>query len=131
MSALGALCMTLLGRERDRLCHVLVNPPFDNSLLSPPFYFPDPAVDSYALADDGTHAPEEACIRLCEVPFVRTRYLFSSEQNRLPGTFSRLVVSANETVSRSVPVAISLDPPKCALILEERTVPLWRVARQR
>ncbi len=32
MGALLTSCMTLLGREQDRLCHVLVAPPFDQPL---------------------------------------------------------------------------------------------------
>ena len=42
---LGALlyaCMSLLGRESDRLTHVLVNEPFDSFGLSPRFFFPKP-----------------------------------------------------------------------------------------
>ncbi len=40
MGALLYACASLVGREHDRLTHVLVNEPFDDPRLKPRFYFP-------------------------------------------------------------------------------------------
>ncbi len=124
MSALGALCMTLLGRDRDRLCHVLVDPPFDSPDLSPRFYFPDPRVRCHALPDGTAFAPARARTRLCDVPFVRMRHLFRSELHHLPGTFTRLVAEANRVVADTVPLSVIFEPAHCRITVRTRSVPL-------
>ena len=124
MSALGALCMTLLGRECDSLCHVLVDPPFDNPTLRPKFYYPDPDVGHHVLPDGTRVSSTSAHIRLCSIPFVRTRNLFLSERNRLPGTFTRLVADANRAVEETAPLAISLDPNECTLAVGSQKLSL-------
>jgi CRISPR-associated protein (TIGR02584 family) len=48
MGALLYACLSLIGREDDRLTHVLVNEPFDDPRLQPRFYFP---------TDDAHRAP--------------------------------------------------------------------------
>ena len=73
MSALMLSCMSLLGREQDRICHVLVNDPFDKP-LDPPFFFPD-NLKHYYLDKDGARGGEsvsgdEAQVQLSDVPFV-------------------------------------------------------------
>ncbi len=102
MSALGALCMSLLGRHDDRLCHILVNPPFDDPMLNPVFYFPQPGrihTDRNGnVYDSGT-----AELTLSDLPFVQCRYLLANELGRLPGDYVRMVELANRTVTRLKP----------------------------
>ena len=71
MSALMLACMTLLGRDQDRVCHVLVNPPYDSFDLVPRFYFPGLA-ESHCLGVENYPA-DAAQISLADVPFVRFR----------------------------------------------------------
>jgi CRISPR-associated protein (TIGR02584 family) len=87
MGALLHAAVTLLGRETDRLTHVLVSSPYE-SLRG--FFFPGqpggPVVDREGLA----HDPANAVISLADVPFVPMRNRFA-EISTLPGSFSGLV----------------------------------------
>lgn len=105
MSALGALAMSMLGRPGDALCHVLINSPYDNPQLSPPFLFPEGYVRR--LPDGGEHADGDAAICLHEIPFVRCREIFRREYGRLPGTFAETVALGN---ARLEPPSLRLDP---------------------
>jgi CRISPR-associated protein (TIGR02584 family) len=78
MGALLYACVSLIGREDDRLTHVLVNEPFDDPRHQPRFYFP-------------TSRDRAARIELADVPFVPLRNLFPRELGRLPGHFTNLV----------------------------------------
>ncbi len=98
MSVLGALAMTMLARDQDRLCHVLVSPPFDSPQLFPKFYFPDPGIRKYALPDGRIFKPGSASLTLCEIPFARLRNLFQKQHLRLPGTYSDTVKLANNVI---------------------------------
>ena len=99
MSALGALCMSLLGREHDRLCHILVNPPFDDPRLAPKFYWP-PAVDiTYQLPDGSAGKSAAAQLSFCEIPFVCLRNLFKEKLSRLPGSYNDTVALANNAIA--------------------------------
>jgi len=69
-------CMTLVGREDDRLTHVLVNEPFDDARLSPRFYFPEQPSAELTTPDNKTVRAPEAHIDLADVPFVPLRNLF-------------------------------------------------------
>jgi len=64
MSAIASMAMSLLGREQDILCHVLVNPPFDSPALSPKFYFPD-KTRTYLSPDGEKYSAANARITLC------------------------------------------------------------------
>lgn len=97
MSALGALCMSLLGRRRDRLCHILVNAPFDDPSLTPGFYFPEPG-RVHVDRDGAAHDSGCAVLTLSFLPFVQCRYLIEKELQRLPGDYVRMVNQANENV---------------------------------
>lgn len=103
MSALGALCMTLLGRNGDRLCHILVNPPFDDPRLSPKFYYPVRKIKQYVLPDGSCHSADNARLILCDLPFIRARNLFNDKFMRLPGTFTATVAQANQSLTHVYP----------------------------
>ena len=110
---LGALlyaCMSLLGRETDRLTHVLVNEPFDSSGLSPRFYFPEQPVQRLASPDGKTVIAKQARIDLGDIPFVPLRNLFERDLIKKPCSFTELVDrcrrKVNEAVSRNVNVTL-------------------------
>jgi CRISPR-associated protein (TIGR02584 family) len=97
MGALLYAALSLIGRETDRLTHVLVNEPFDDPRRQPRFYFPTPT--------DRT-----AKIELADVPFVPLRQLFPRELGRLPGRFTHLVQQYRKTVGQLVaPPRVELD----------------------
>lgn len=91
MGALLYACMTLIGRQTDRLTHVLVNEPFEDSRLKPKFFFPGQPSTKLTTVDRQTVDIGEARIDLCNVLFVPLRNLFSEELGRMPGSFSGIV----------------------------------------
>lgn len=112
MSALGALAMTLLGREQDRLCHVLVSPPFDSPMLSPKFLYPVPG--QVHRLDGNRHPSRQARITLHDIPFPRARDIFQREYRRLPGSFTDTVDLANRALAETQgPPSMRLDPGHC------------------
>lgn len=100
MTALGALAISLLGRRRDMLCHVLVNAPFDRTDLQPKFYYPKPG--KYTLASGATVEGSDAIISLSKIPFVRCRYLFNDRLNQLPGNFMDSVERVNGKIAETL-----------------------------
>jgi CRISPR-associated protein (TIGR02584 family) len=95
MGALLYAAMTLLGRETDRLTHVLVNEPFEDARLQPRFYFPPERPVVHRLPGAAEVEPREfpsanARIELADVPFVPLRNRFT-ELAELPGSFHALI----------------------------------------
>jgi CRISPR-associated protein (TIGR02584 family) len=85
-------CMTLIGRETDRLTHVLVHEPFDDPRLNPRFYFPGQPAATLKTPDGKTTVrAADARVDLADIPFVPLRNLFAKELSRMPGNFSALV----------------------------------------
>ena len=87
MGALLHAAITLLGRETDRLTHVLVNPPYDTL---PGFFFPGQPGGPLISREGKAHDPASAILSLADVPFVPMRNRFA-EISTLPGSFSGLV----------------------------------------
>jgi len=124
MSSIGAMAMSLLGRENDKLCHVLVNEPFDSPALVPKFYFPVPDIIHKAL-DGNEYKSTDAQITLCYLPFVQVRYLFQDEFNRLPGGFNSTVELANERISgRITPPDITVIPERMEVFINNKLLRL-------
>jgi CRISPR-associated protein (TIGR02584 family) len=97
MSALLYACMTLVGRETDRLTHVLVNEPFETLR---DFWFPAqpggplptrPVQPARSVGPAPCIYPATAIVDLADVPFVPLRNLFQRELGGKPGSFLRLV----------------------------------------
>jgi CRISPR-associated protein (TIGR02584 family) len=84
MGALLYACMSLIGREGDRLTHVLVNGPYENPKLLPRFYFPGCGP---SLKDAGGIKP---VVELADMPFVPLRNRFMDLRN-MPGSFGAMV----------------------------------------
>jgi CRISPR-associated protein (TIGR02584 family) len=103
--SLGALlyaCMSLVGRETDRLTHVLVTEPYDDPHLSPRFFFPTQPIQTLATGDGKqTVAAKDARIDLADIPFVPLRNLFESEKIRKPCSFMELVGRCKEEVGKA------------------------------
>lgn len=127
MGALLYAAMTLVGRETDRLTHVLVNAPFDQR-LDPPFLFPPAKVTRHLLRDrndrDTGHASSSARIELAEVPFVPLRNAFD-ELRRPAGGFAGLVASyRRELRGLAEPPVVAFDKDRNAVIFDGRPVTL-------
>ena len=87
MGALLHAAITLIGRERDRLTHVLISPPYETM---PGFYFPGQPGGALEDREGRAHAPAKALVRLADVPFVPLRNRFEDLKD-MPGSFPGLV----------------------------------------
>ena len=107
MGALLHSAVSLIGRESDRLTHVLVSSPFDTL---PGFFFPhqpgNPLLDRQFRAFD----PADARLYLTDVPFVPLRNRFK-DLNDLPSSFHRLRDDLCQRLSRDAdrPAAIMIN----------------------
>lgn len=133
MGALLYACLTLVGRETDRLTHVLVSPPFETQRE---FWFPGQLGGPLlSQGPDGPCAvdPAAAVVELADVPFVPLRNLFERELGRKAGSFLRLIETGRTGVRQQAAqqlrvtldpsrreldvngVPVSLSPPECLL----------------
>lgn len=78
MSALMLACMSLLGREQDRVCHVLAEDSF--IAKNKEFLFPRNQREAKA-----------ANIRLSDIPFIRVRGWYEQESGKQPASYSHMV----------------------------------------
>ena len=94
MSALLFSCMTLLGREQDKVYHVLIPPEYECG-MEPPFFFPQKGV-THQLLSRGKPTGKEVVsskigIELFEVPFVRMRGWYQEKFKTIPPSYRTLV----------------------------------------
>jgi CRISPR-associated protein (TIGR02584 family) len=127
MGALLYACLTLVGRETDRLTHVLVNEPFDTVRG---FWFPGQPGGPVTRAEgrgtrgEGKDAkgevafdPATARVELADVPFVPLRNLFQRELGRPAGRFGVLVESCREQVRSAAgeSVHLTVEQSRCEI----------------
>ncbi len=126
MGALLYAALSLLGRARDRLTHVLVSEPFEDPGLTPRFYFPaQPETLHQHPRTGGIHRGDAARLWLADVPFVRLRELFPRQLGRYPGKFSALVQSYAERIEViSGPPEVAIDDADLSLRVNGVRVPL-------
>lgn len=92
MSALLFSCMSLLGREEDKVYHVLIPPEYECG-MNPPFFFPEKGVKHELLSrgqpTGKSVASTKIGIELFEVPFVRMRGWYQDKfKTELPSYMS-------------------------------------------
>lgn len=101
MSALLFSCMTLLGRECDKVYHVLLPPGFEQG-AEPPFFFPEPGVTYTTRASGERIKADNVRSELFEVPFVRMRGWYQEKFKTIPPSYRTLV----SKVQSSAPPAV-------------------------
>lgn len=69
MGVSAATLFALAARQGDRMVHVLVNDPYDNPKLTPPFLYPESG-DIHVDPDGTKHPAKAARVELTEIPFV-------------------------------------------------------------
>lgn len=94
MGALLHAAVSLIGRETDRLTHVLVSPPYETL---PGFFFPGQPGGPVVGRDGGSHDPAAAVLALADVPFVPLRNRFA-DLSEMPGSFTGLVEKYSRTI---------------------------------
>jgi len=127
MGALLYAAMTLVGRETDRVTHVLVSPPFETCRG---FFYPAQPVQALEAFDPATRTTSpitaaHARIELSDIPFVPLRNGFAElNEPRLsfPGLVDRYSLELKSTRHRR-PV-ISLDTTYSNLRVDDTPVPL-------
>jgi CRISPR-associated protein (TIGR02584 family) len=124
MGALLYAAMSLLGRETDRLTHVLVDDPFDSPTLQPRFYFPAQPEALLKSPKGEVFDARQAQISLADVPFVPLRNLFERDLTRRPGSFARLVQEASQKLPIAPPekIVVHLDQPQ--ITVDDLTIEL-------
>lgn len=90
MSALLLSCMTLLGREEDKVVHVLLPEELEGG-AEPPFYFPQKGVVHVSRRTGKKHKGDKLRSELFEVPFVRMRGWYREKFKTNPPTYLSLV----------------------------------------
>ena len=107
MGALLHAAVSLVGRESDRLTHVLVTPPYETL---PGFFFPGQPGPDPANREGRAFPARQAEVRLADVPFVPLRNRFEDLRD-MPGSFDGLVRrfarQMKEDALRPAQVAIS------------------------
>lgn len=110
MSFFAGYSLSLYGRARDRLSHVLVNAPFESH---PDFFYPPPKPATLRLSGrNDVISTQQADVRLADIPFIRLR-------DELDQSLPYEDLRYSEAVDRAQAV---LRPPEIVLDLSERTV---------
>ena len=119
MSALLFSCMSLLGREDDKVYHVLIPPEYECG-MDPPFFFPRKGV-AHQLLSGGRPTGKKVSgakigIELFEVPFVRMRGWYQEKFKTIPPSYrtlvSRIQLMAPPAVARP---EVEIDAWNCAV----------------
>lgn len=122
MGALLHAAMTLIGRETDRLTHVLVDAPYETM---PGFYFPGQPGPALKDREGKEHPPAKAGIYLADVPFVPLRNRFEDIRD-FPGSFDGLRRKFSRELKEDAarPRLIEISYRKKTLWVDERPVKL-------
>jgi len=129
MGALLYACMTVLGREHDRLTHVLVNEPYETGLTDG-FLFPDQPTQELATRDGKTVLARHACVELANVPFVPLRNLFERDLVKRRGTFTALINACRKEVAEQLRREVRLVVLRSRPQIEVNDVPVKLSAKQ-
>lgn len=97
MSALLFSCMTLLGREDDKVFHVLLPPEFEGG-VEPPMFYPKKGVTYTNRLTGKKYKGDKYRSELFEVPFVRMRGWYQEKFKTIPPTY-RTLISKVQTVA--------------------------------
>ena len=125
MGALLYAAMSLVGKETDRVTHVLVNEPFETCRT---FFYPAQPVQSLEVGPPGNITSiiaAEAVIELADIPFVPLRNGFA-EMNESRRSFDGLVTRYSRELQRPLgrkPV-VSLDVNAAILTVEGTAIKL-------
>ncbi len=125
MGALLYACMSLIGRDGDRITHVLVPSPFDDARLSPRFFFPAQEQQRLRAEDGQIYLAENARIELADMPFVPLRNRLA-DTGGMPGTFSFLVRRFRQRLADAgaPPAVVRLYPARNMVLVNHTEIKL-------
>ncbi len=105
MGALLHSAVSLIGRENDRVTHVLVDSPYDTL---PGFFYPGQPGQPLLASDAAAYDPAAARLQLADVPFVPLRNRFK-ELDELPGSFLTLRQTLSARLKHDADRVISIQ----------------------
>lgn len=124
MSALLFSCMTLLGREDDKVFHVLLPPEFEGG-VEPSMYFPVKGVIYTNRQTGKKYKSEKYKSELFEVPYVRMRGWYQEKFKTIPPSYRTLVEKVQSTAPKAIVYPkIEIDAELGTVKLDGRFVPL-------
>ena len=97
MSALLFSCMSLLGREQDKVYHILLPPALEGG-VTPTFYYPKRGTTYTARVTGKKYKVKDLQCELFEVPFVRMRGWYQEKFKEIPPSY-RTLISKVQTVA--------------------------------
>ena len=95
MSALLFSCMSLLGREQDKVYHILL-PPAIECGVTPTFYYPKRGTTYTARVTGKKYKAKDLQCELFEVPFVRMRGWYQEKFKEIPPSYRTLISRVQE-----------------------------------
>ena len=101
MSALLFSCMSLVGREQDKVYHVLLPPEFEGG-VEPVFYFPEPGKTYIAAKTGKKYKANKVQSELFEVPYVRMRGWYQEKFKSFPPTYRTLISEVQDVAPPAV-----------------------------
>lgn len=109
MGFYAGYALSLFGRPQDRLSHVLVSEPFENTL---DFFYPTPYSRTLQTLNGRYADTREAQVTLAHIPFVSLRH-------GLPDALLQGSATFNETVDAA---RMALAPPKLSISIRNRAI---------
>lgn len=101
MSALLFSCMTLLGRECDKVYHVLLPQELEQG-ATPEFFYPEPGKTFVSNGTGKRLKARQLKTELFEVPFVRMRGWYQEKFNAIPPSYRALVARVQDVAPPAV-----------------------------
>ncbi len=128
MSALLFSCMTLVGREQDKVYHVLIPPEYECG-MEPPFFFPQKGMTHQLLArgkpSGKTVQSMKIGIERFDVPFVRIRGWFQEKFKTPPPSYRSLIDKVQTIAPPAVTYPeIEIDAWNCVVFVGGTVVKL-------
>lgn len=106
MGFFAGYALSLFGRAQDRLSHVLVSSPFEQSQ---DFYYPTPYSRVIAVGDGGLADTAEAQVTLANIPFVSLRHGLPEALLQGTASFNATVQAAQTAQAALAPAELVID----------------------
>lgn len=126
MSALLFSCMTLLGRECDKVYHVLLPQELEQG-ATPEFFYPEPGKTFVSKGSAKRLKAKQIKTELFEVPFVRMRGWYQEKFKAIPPNYRTLVSRIQTVAPRAVAYPeISIDIQSGSVAVNGESVTMSR-----
>lgn len=126
MSALLFSCMSLLGREQDKVYHVLLPPALEGG-VTPTFYYPKHGATYTARFSGKKYKAKDLQCELFEVPFVRMRGWYQEKFKSIPPSYRTLISKVQTVAPPAVAYPdIEIDAWNGWVTINGRQVPMSR-----